>query len=60
MNFKTLSLMAVSIIVLSGCSHSFSERKAPCPPSAYTGKNPCNPVPINVAFKDVDRKGLAS
>lgn len=60
MNFKTLCLLAVSFIALSGCSHGFSERKAPCPPSAHTGKNPCNPLPINVAFKTSDKKDMAS
>lgn len=60
MNCKTLTLIAVSAIALSGCSHGFTERKAPCPPSAYTGKNPCNPIPINMAFLKIEGKGMHS
>lgn len=50
MNFKILNLLLITAFILVGCSHgSFTERKAPCPQTAYTGKNPCNPLPINVA-----------
>ena len=38
----------LSMSVLNGCSH-YSERKAPCPATASLSKNPCNPLPINVA-----------
>lgn len=60
MNLKTITLIAVSAIALSGCSHGFTERKAPCPPTAYTGKNPCNPIPINMASLYMEGKELHS
>lgn len=60
MNLKTLTLIAVSAIALSGCSHGFTERKAPCPPTAYIGKNPCNPIPINMALSNVEGRDLYS
>lgn len=44
------SLIAIPVLVLSGCSSfQYNEKKAPCPPTASTSENPCNPLPINVA-----------
>lgn len=42
-------VMMVSFLILSGCSTTFKERKAPCPPTASLSTNPCNPLPVNVA-----------
>lgn len=40
--------------LLQGCSHGFTERKAPCPPTASLSSNPCDPLPINVANLTTD------
>lgn len=45
-----LSIIILSSLALSGCVSGFSERKAPCPPSASLSKNPCNHIPINIAL----------
>ena len=46
----TLSFVLIAFSV-SGCSH-YSEKKAPCgnKKTASLSGNPCDPLPINVAF----------
>jgi hypothetical protein len=40
--------------LLQGCSHGFTERSAPCPPTASLSSNPCDPLPINIASSTTD------
>lgn len=43
--------LGLSMVIVSGCSHGFHKRKAPCSPIAYSGSNPCHPIPLNIATK---------
>ncbi len=55
-----ISLLAFPALALGGCSSlKYSEKKAPCPPSASMGKDFCNHIPINVAELSNSRKSKA-
>ncbi len=51
-----ISFITVSTLGLSGCSTSYKERKAPCPPSASLSKNPCKHIPLNLALMQSELK----
>ena len=55
--YTILLLSALALFTLSGCSATFSERKAPCPPTASLGSGPCKLIPINIA-QIVEKKDL--
>lgn len=46
----TVSLFITAALALQGCASGFKERKAPCSPTASLAENPCDPLPINIAF----------
>jgi len=45
-----LSLLTLPAFAMTGCSSTYKERKAPCPPSASLSHDPCNHIPLNMAM----------
>jgi len=52
--FITILIILCAAPSLQGCAHGFTERNAPCPPTASLSSNPCDPLPINVATLSTD------
>jgi hypothetical protein len=52
-HFITLTCAGMALLLLGGCAHGFSERTAPCPPSASLNDNPCQHLPINIARQNI-------
>ena len=50
----TIVTLISATSLLQGCSHGFTERSAPCPPTASLSSNPCDPLPINIAHLTAD------
>lgn len=44
----------ISALTLGGCATQYKEKKAPCGDgkTASLSSNPCDPLPINVAFSN--------
>lgn len=54
---KILTACLIGTLSLSACSHSeYREKKAPCSPTAFLGSNPCELIPINFAFLDIQNQ----
>ena len=42
-------IIALSVLVLSGCASGHQDLKSPCGPSASLAKNPCVHIPFDLA-----------